>query len=403
MALALVTVNHLLTAQVSRQSFEGREHAVSPVVAVIEGVLNNELVTAEEISRFVDAWNDIPLPVPHPMNGETPISARSTKVIEGQSIGRFHNAVFANNQLSGELWIDVAKAHALGGDALLALQKVERGEPLEVSTAYFRDIEERPGEWKGKKYNTIARNIRPDHLALLPNAVGACSWHDGCGAPRVNQQDCACRKEPQAMNTEPESKGWGGLFDAFQALQADVRALLGQRKDQPAINHGTPTAEDGQMEKKQLIDALIANTATAWAEEDRKTLEAMDEAMLKKLEPVKANEHPAPDPKPEPKPDPKPDPAPAANIVYPPAVQRLIDEDEAARKALVAKLSANQACRLTAEELQKQDRDFLERLDQTLTPADYSGRGLPRPQTNTQNFDFDPAPGDANFKFEQAH
>jgi len=37
------------------------------------------------------------------------------------------------------------------------------------------------GVWNEEEYHSIVRNYRPDHLALLPGAIGACSWEDGCG------------------------------------------------------------------------------------------------------------------------------------------------------------------------------------------------------------------------------
>ena len=43
--------------------------------------------------------------------------------------------------------------------------------------------------WNGKKYSAIAHNFAPDHLALLPDGGGACSWVDGAGMPRINEDN----------------------------------------------------------------------------------------------------------------------------------------------------------------------------------------------------------------------
>jgi hypothetical protein len=69
---------------------------------------------------------------------------------------------------------------------LEVVNRLRAGQPVEVSTGYFADMEATNGVWNGAAYTGITRNIRPDHLALLPDEVGACSWVDGCGAPRVN-------------------------------------------------------------------------------------------------------------------------------------------------------------------------------------------------------------------------
>jgi hypothetical protein len=52
---------------------------------------------------------------------------------------------------------------------------------VEVSLGMFTDNEATEGDWNGEKYIMIAKNHRPDHLAILPDAVGACSCEDGCG------------------------------------------------------------------------------------------------------------------------------------------------------------------------------------------------------------------------------
>jgi hypothetical protein len=96
--------------------------------------------------------------------------------------------------ISGEIWIDVDKAAEVVGGAEV-LRKLQAGEPLEVSTAYYTIVDNIPGEWKNPKTGKVEKfissqfQIRPDHLALLPFDTGACSWKDGCGAPRINKSD----------------------------------------------------------------------------------------------------------------------------------------------------------------------------------------------------------------------
>lgn len=182
------TVNAQTTADVRQETFEGRAHLVAPVVAIVEGVLNGQLVPAEEISHFVEAWNGIPLMLNHPYLRGVPISANSPPIIEAHGAGRFWNASFVDKRLKGELWVDIAKATTLGGDWLTILERLEKNEPLEVSTAYFHDTKPITGQFNGYSYVGVQHALRPDHLALLPNDTGACSWADGCGAPRRNHQ-----------------------------------------------------------------------------------------------------------------------------------------------------------------------------------------------------------------------
>lgn len=165
--------------EVRYELLDERDHLVVPVVPIIEGVLNELLVPAEEIAMFVASWDNRPVPISHPINeyGDH-ISANAPSVVE-QSIGRFFGACMDGKRLVGELWIDIDKAQRAGGDAAECLRRLEVGEMIEVSTAFYSEIEPSPGVFRGQHYSGIHRHLRPDHLALLPHAVGACSLHDG--------------------------------------------------------------------------------------------------------------------------------------------------------------------------------------------------------------------------------
>lgn len=172
---------------VREETFEGRDYRVVPVVmAVGDAVMNGAYVPAPELARSVPAWNARPLPVDHPeMNGQ-PISANSPDILEKRNVGHLFNVEFSDNKLKGELWIDVVKANETAPEVIT---KVDAGE-LEVSTAYFSADEPKSGTLDdGTQYHVVHHALLPDHLALLPDAKGACSWEDGCGAPRTNRRE----------------------------------------------------------------------------------------------------------------------------------------------------------------------------------------------------------------------
>lgn len=185
----LTTLKATLAANaLQRRTLDGREYAVAPVVALVAGVVNGELITADELAAFVAAWDGRPVPLRHPVDaGGNPISANSPSVIEGQVVGQVFNMAMDGQRLVGEMWIDVEKCERLGGDALATLRRLEAGEVVEVSTGYFCEVDPTPGVLRGQAYSGIQRNLRPDHLALLPDQVGACSVAAGCGANRTNQ------------------------------------------------------------------------------------------------------------------------------------------------------------------------------------------------------------------------
>ena len=99
-------------------------------------------------------------------------------------MGQLFNARYEDGRIKAELWIDTAKAGKIAPDVLSLLQA---GRPLELSTGLFLDEEPTAGTWQGEEYTGVVRNFRADHVALLPGGTGACSWDDGCGAPRLNR------------------------------------------------------------------------------------------------------------------------------------------------------------------------------------------------------------------------
>lgn len=206
------------TARTRHETVGGVEYLIAPVVAIKAGVLNGELVPAEEIQHHIAAWNGRPFVVGHPeINGED-VSANAPELLAQLQAGQLFNVHFEDDALKGEVWVDLSKAKRVDGGPEV-ISRLENGKPLEVSTAYLRDRDERPGTLDGEAYEAVARNLRPDHLAALLDAEGACSWADGCGAPRVNQDaggpdKCVCpecghetdkeRGEPCRSMTCPE-------------------------------------------------------------------------------------------------------------------------------------------------------------------------------------------------------
>ena len=171
---------------------DGRNHLVVPVVMMVEGVhvgsggavLHDETL----LSTTPEVWNGMPVTIHHPQKVDEEgnpvnVSANSPGVMEESGVGRIFHANYKDG-LRAEAWIDEEKLKAVSPQALSTLRK---GEPLEVSIGVFSDTDDTEGEWHGETYEKIARKYRPDHLALLPGDVGACSVDDGCGV-RVNKK-----------------------------------------------------------------------------------------------------------------------------------------------------------------------------------------------------------------------
>jgi hypothetical protein len=184
------------TAAVTETTFDGRPYLVAPVVMIREGVLNGLLYLSEEFSRYAASWNGRPVTLGHPTRGGEYVSANSQEVWASEVPGQVWNTTVDDKSLKAEIWIDLEKAARIGKAALDIADRLRKGQPIEVSTGLFADEEEKAGVWmNGASYSGIARDIKPDHLALLPDEIGACSWDDGCGVPRINKE-----KEPMEVN-----------------------------------------------------------------------------------------------------------------------------------------------------------------------------------------------------------
>ena len=167
--------------RIETKSLEGRKHFVVPVVMAVEGVLNGSsgalLYPATELRRSVPHWNGRPVVVYHPAMRHNNC-AGMPEVFEKQRVGTIFNTRFEGKALKADAWLDVNRLQVVDWRVLGAVNK---GEVMEVSTGLFTENESADGTWAGKPYTAIARNYRPDHLAILPDLRGACSIEDGAG------------------------------------------------------------------------------------------------------------------------------------------------------------------------------------------------------------------------------
>lgn len=193
MAISLTSSRESLVAnlvgRIRHERRKGRDYLVVPLSLIVPGVLNGSqgplFYPLDEIQHEPQKWHNIPLTVWHPTDPLTnsPLSASDPGVLDRQGVG-FVRQPFARNRLQAEGWIDVAKMRKIDNKLspqVRVLPRLERGIPVELSTGLFTDNIPKPGNWNGRPYTHEARNYRPDHVAILPDQVGACSIQDGCG------------------------------------------------------------------------------------------------------------------------------------------------------------------------------------------------------------------------------
>lgn len=326
------------------KKFEGKDHIVVPVIMLTEGVHNGSdgpvFYPAEEISKFPASWNGVPVPLYHPEAAGFPISANSPEVLEAHSMGRVFSAQAIENgkKLKADLWLDVAKIQSL--DPAL-LTKINSKQTVEVSTGLFFEADMTEGEWNGEKYSAIARNFRPDHLAILPTGKGACSVADGCGI-RANTKVVV----DKPVNTN--NKSGGKKVDRKQRIEfLTANGYSFDEEAWEAIPDGVLEMMAAQVEK-----SVSANTALT--------------SLQAEVETLKANAAKLPG-------------SPEEFIAQAPAdiqatLNRAMARDRQAKKDLVERLTKNQSV-FTLAELEAKPLDELEKLGALTAPKDFSLKG----------------------------
>lgn len=225
-----ITAN--LSGQVRRETLHGKDFLVAPLSMIVPGVLPGSkgplLYPEEEVRKNPSAWNNIPIVVNHPMKDGIPVEARSPDILERYQIGTVFNARY-KGKLVAEGWFDVERTRKVNTgvyDMLL------NGRPIELSTGLYTDNEPFEGVHNGREYKFIARNYRPDHLAILLTSKGACSLKDGCGV-LINKCGDKKKKKFQAIRNErisPEIQVvLNGVYGqaAWQAVK-DISGVAGR-------------------------------------------------------------------------------------------------------------------------------------------------------------------------------
>lgn len=328
---------NLLPKLCRMEKLEDRDHLVIPMVMINEGVHHGSfgplLYQTEELAKTPEAWNHKPVVVYHPEKNGKGISACSAEVINTRKVGVIMNTRLDGKALKAEAWLEKERSNKVDNRIVEAIEKEEI---MELSTGMFLDIEKKAGVFNGEEYEGVAKNFRPDHLALLPDQIGACSIADGAGLGRnasggiANGFKSIMRKMGlltnelshnsmasqlyQALNRKFNAQDTIGNFcyveDVFQNFvvyhhnnrfwrlsytASDTSIALGNESPvevvrtteyrKVAANSSPGKSGQGQTEntdntmKKTKVDAIIAANS-GWQEIDRDALMALSETQL---------------------------------------------------------------------------------------------------------------------------
>ncbi len=285
---------------------------------VLSGNRGPILYTHEEVGKDVSIWNGVPIVLRHPYKNGQPITARQSSVLNAVGMGTVLNARMEDGKLRADLWFDIENSKKVDAETF---KRIENGQVEELSTGLFAQSKEtEPSEFSGKSYSLMAINIKADHLAILPDEIGACSINDGCGVNNqmvVNevthgeireQLSSALRERFETKDTyvylediTPSSVIFevdGVLHRLAYTVEKEIVSLDSNspervRKQIEFVTANSsegsgsditfPQEKDGDMKKSELIDQVIANGCGCYEETDREILNSFEETKLQKL------------------------------------------------------------------------------------------------------------------------
>lgn len=181
----LESLDSLPVTNIRESTLNGRKYLVANVTLLKQGVLNGSkgklFYPFDEIAKNPGMWNGMPLTANHPMQGNSPVSARRPEVWQKYHLGFVFNDTIdsTNNKRDGEVWVDIEVANKVDARIVPAILA---GKPINVSTGLYTSDEKVENKtYNSEEYTHIARNYKGDHLAILMDDKGACSVKDGCG------------------------------------------------------------------------------------------------------------------------------------------------------------------------------------------------------------------------------
>jgi hypothetical protein len=139
----------------------------------------------------------------------------------------------------------------------------------ELSAGYFHDVEWMPGEWNGQRYDAVQRNIRANHLALVP--VGRMGPEVAVMDGREQGYDHNIFTVTQ-KETAMDDEGLKQLVEAVKALTERVERLEGAKAppagDQNEENPDAPAKDEEEKSPDAPAKDEDEKTPAAPAKDD---------------------------------------------------------------------------------------------------------------------------------------
>lgn len=222
-----------------------------------DGSLRRELRRPEDVfaRSALDSFRMTPITYGHPAEGA--VDADNAKRLQVGFVGE-------NLQVDGD-WVVMPLTITDGP----TIEQIESGEAVQLSGGYRTDVEPADGEWDGVQYDAVQRNIRGNHVAIVPRARAG-------EMARINLDaaDAVAVTDAQTEETHMSEKTTAVNLDGitYDAAPEVANELERQRSRADA-------AEQGAADVRAEAETAKARADEAEAELARLKEERSDEAI----------------------------------------------------------------------------------------------------------------------------
>ena len=246
---------------------ETDDKLIVPVVLMVEGVHNGSAGPVLHLSEYYNNnyqdWNDVPVTVSHPVINDQPVSVNNVNWDEWV-VGELHDVHVNDGKLKAKAHIDKNRAIAINPEVI---NYIKENKMLEVSIGAFTENDNKQGTYQTELYESVTTAYQPDHLALLPNSKGACSWSDGCGI-RTNEENMDDQQVLQFLNEKFDSEAKDlkefnincdcNDHDNPKPTNMEEKEVINYLKENWGIqvNGLSELAQDEQVTKEQALEVL---------------------------------------------------------------------------------------------------------------------------------------------------
>lgn len=389
-------ITNLATPTHRFEMLEGVRNLVVPAVVLLEGVWEGSkgavLYKKDVLGKDITNWDHKPALLYHPLLNYEGASACDPVVLDAQKVGLVLNTKFPD-KLAVEFWMPEER---LKEKDERVYNDIIAGKKVEVSTGFYSKLEMGEGEFNGKKYIGVVNSICPDHIAILPDQIGACSIKDGAGlltnalsySQTYSLVTTALRAKMEAAGNYWDGyiednfpgfviyKDGGSLFKlayvtgssgvSFQGQPVPVKRVVHYvTADGTTVNTANPPTQENTVDKKKVVSDLISNKS--FVEKDREWLMTLTDDQLTNLGKLsEAANKPIPVPVPVPtpvvnvNPTPAPEKKPQSVDEYisnaPPEMQPVlragIEANKSEKAYLIGVIMANTRNKFTKEYLE---------------------------------------------------